>query len=479
LVAAPDLGSGPERGGGSSPSIRTLQFFNPALNITIEKMESLQGFLHLELLPEDWEANIKNALKEVVKKAQLPGFRPGMVPASLIRKKYGQGIMYEELNKVLSDNLNQYITEQRLPLLGNPLPVPKEEIQLDIDDIQPMSFTYEIGFAPEFHLDLSSLPVLDQPVIDIDQLYFEGYLNRLKRSKGKMTNPEEAGSGDTLFGNLYASDSNGNPLEEGFKRNIALNPEILESTYLDALIPGKKAGDVFEFDLVNGLDSNKQRGWLLNCSDEMLEERLVHPYYFEVKKVNHVDPAELNQEFFDQILGPGKVNSEEEFIAELKQNLVLSLEGQAKIQVENQVFDLLMNNLEIPLPDGFLRKWLLSSADEQKLTPEILDNEYPAYARSLRWNLIQNKWLSEHPEVQLTNEEVEQAVGAFISSQIGLDINQFDAERKKTFLDIVYKNEENMDKITRETMQNKVLESIASNLTFRDVPVSATEFSGR
>ena len=159
--------------------------------------------------------------------------------------------------------------------------------------------------------------------------------------------------------------------------------------------------------------------------------------------------------------------------------MVLSLEGQAKIQVENQVFDLLMNNLEIPLPDGFLRKWLLSSADEQKLTPEILDNEYPAYARSLRWNLIQNKWLSEHPEVQLTNEEVEQAVGAFISSQIGLDINQFDAERKKTFLDIVYKNEENMDKITRETMQNKVLESIASNLTFRDVPVSATEFSGR
>lgn len=377
------------------------------MDITLEKKNPTEASIKITLTEADYQPKVREKLKEYSKKAQIKGFRPGKVPPALIQKMYGKSIMIDEINHILSHAVNDYIRDNKIKILGDPLPNTENADKIDWENQKDFEFQYEIGLVDDFKYTLEGKKLIRYN-IKVDDKSVEDTIADLQKQYGKMTNPEKSEDGDFLYGQVV---QNGGEFND--KVSIPLN--LIEKKERKNFI-GLSKGDKVTFDVKKAFKDAATIADALNI-DGAAAEALEGEFELEVINVNRQEAAELDQEFFDKIFGPEVVKSEEEFRNKVKETISENYKRETEIYFDRTIQDALLESTEITLPDEFLKRWLLTT-NEGKITEEDIAKEYDAYAKEMKWTLIQNK-IGEDHEIKVENSDIEEKAKQIISDQLG------------------------------------------------------------
>ena len=441
------------------------------MNITKTDIDSLNAEIAISVTPSDYEPIVSDALKKVQKKITMPGFRPGKVPAGLVKKQYGTQVLVDELNKLLDSTIYKYIQENNLEILGNPLP--KDQANVDFEKQTNFEFIYQVGLAPKFSVDLNNNQTFTYKTVKIDDELVEKYVKDVKRNYGKPLNPEVAGEKDVVFVDINELDESGNIKPGGIFKSTSISYERLKNEEAKAKILGVKKDDKLvinvnalydtALDKSVSLGVDKEEAETLNCDLQLI-----------VKNIARLEDAELNQELFDKVYGEGKVNSEEEFKNKIREELGLMFNADADRFLKTEVENTLVEKINIQLPDSFLKRWI-SVANEKPIEQEQLEQEYPNYSKSMKWKLIENKIIKDH-EIKVNVEEAKEEAKAFIKSEYaryGQAASEEDLE--KISKDILSKEKE-AQRIFENIYSKKVLDLIKEKCTLQAKEVPYEDF---
>lgn len=434
------------------------------MNITKESIDSLNAVVKVDITAADYQEKVETILQDYRKKADIPGFRKGHVPMGMVKKQYGKSIMIDEINKMLQESLNNYLTEEKLEILGNPLPKANEEFSWDTEDF---SFEFELGLAPQFDVDLSAKKKITQYNIVAEESLIDKEVENLQTRFGKIIPLEEVAEGNNVAG-TFANEEK----EIENKATISLN-DIKGKVNLKKFI-GAKVGDVVSLKS-KGLfaDDHKLMGALGLSHDEI--QGLEIPLTFTVEEINTTELAELNQELFDKLFGEGKVASIEEVRAKIKEDAENQFKMQAEQQLLNSVTEYLVENTKFDLPAEFLKKWL-ATAGENPISAEQAAEEFEKSEKGLRYQLIEGKVMSAN-NIKLDYEELKEYAKGFIKSQMA-QYGNLDPEEKELedIANRVLSNQEEAKRLQDQLVSKKLLDFYKENITFKEKEVTYDAF---
>ncbi|RYE37516.1 MAG: trigger factor, partial [Sphingobacteriales bacterium] len=364
------------------------------MNITQEKKGDLGATIKVKIAPADYSERVDKALKEQAKKANLPGFRKGMVPVAHMKRMYGKSILVEEINSLLSDTLNKYLTENKIDILGQPLPVMDNEKEFKWDNTDEFEFDYELGLAPEIDINITSKDKFTQYVVKADEKTLAERIKSIRRSYGKMTNPEVAEEGDVLYGDLVQLSPDGTVFEDGITNTASLRMDLVTDKKILKSLTGLKKDDSVTLDLQKAFNGDAAQIAKLLKIEEADAADLKSEFKLTVKNVNRLEESDLDQEFFDKLFGEGAVTDEAGFKARITEEVESMFSQDAERKLSNDIYAQLLEKVKIDLPDDFLKRWL--KATNEKLTDEELGQGYDDFAKNLKWTLIENKLMKDN-----------------------------------------------------------------------------------
>ena len=434
------------------------------MNITKENIDELNAIVKIDITQDDYQNKVDEILKDYRKKANIPGFRKGNVPMSLVKKQYGKPVMIDEVNKLLQESLNKFLVEEKLDVLGNPLPKTQEDFSWESDKF---SFEFELGLAPEFEVNLQPKKAITQYKIVADKKMLDDQIANIKDSYGKIITQAEVAENSNVTG-TFVNEEKEIDKKSNFKvKDIKGKPNHKKFI-------GAKVGDILTL---------KTKG-LFN-DDHLLQNHLgvshddVHGLNVEVKltveEVSYTEPTDLNQELFDKLFGKDVVKSEKEFRARLKEDAEKQFEQQSDQQLLNAVTESLIENTKFDLPAEFLQKWL-AVAGENPLTEEAAAEEYNRSEKGLRYQLIEGK-LSKDNNLQVTFDELKEFAKGFIKSQMAQYGNPNPEEKElEEIAGRILGNKEEAKRLSEQLMSQKLLTFFKENVKIKTKEVSFDDF---
>lgn len=443
------------------------------MNITKEDVDALNAVLKIQIAPEDYETTVVDVLKEQRKNVQMPGFRSGKVPFGMIKKMYGKAVLADEINKLLSKTINSYITENSLEVLGNPLPQddnnPKE---LDLG--LAFEFSYDLGLAPQFDVNLSEKDKFDYFRIAVDEPLIDKYVNDLAKRYGKVGQAEVSNDIDLVQGDFIELDESGEIKEGGIMHTSTISLEYVEDEDSRKSLVGLKVEDTVVLDPDKISRGVADKAAMLGIEKDQAET-LTSNFRFRVKNINTMAPADLDQELFDKVFGPGTVDSVEGFRSKVSEQLAQMLEQDADRKLRRDVSDALIEKLKLELPNEFLKRWLMASS-EGKFTAEQLESDYENYAKGLKWQLIENKIIKEN-DVKVEPEDALSRAKELLARQL-MQYGQtdFDDEALSNAAQQLLTKEEDAKNIYTQLFDEKILSLFKERLKLKDKEVGFDEF---
>ncbi len=435
------------------------------MEITLDKHSANQASIKIKLSEADYQPKVAAKLKDYARKANIKGFRPGKAPISMVQNMYGTSVLVEEINTILGESLNNYIKEQTFKILGDPLPVANEDAKIDWKTQKDFDFEYKIGFVENISVPLDQIKATDY-TIKIDDKLVNETLENLTSQYGNSTNPEVSEATDSIYGDLKSSTTD-------LSKSTSLDLTKI-SKKLATKFTGVKKDDVIEFEAKDVKKGQWEEAFGL---EEEEAANLEGTLTFTVKNINRTEKAELNQEFFDKIFGPGVVSSEEEFISKVKETLKGNYDREAKVFTEEELKKELVENAKIDLPEEFLKEWLLE-ANQGKVTQADVDKEFPLYANQLTWSLISNHLATEN-KIQAEHEDVvaktkQMVREQFASSGLGSQME----DSMDMFVDNYLKGDEgqNYMKMLTSVQNDKVLAFVKDKVKLSEKEISIDEF---
>jgi len=443
------------------------------MNILREDVDALNAVLRVQISPDDYQSNVKNTLEKYRKTAKVPGFRPGHVPLGLIQKQYGKSVLAEEINKLTNDSLYKFITENKLDILGNPIPKSDSTAVGDFDKPENFEFSFEIGFAPKFEIELTNKS-FEFPKVKIDDTLINKQIEDLQRRYGKLTSVEVAGEKDMIIGKFEELNENGEVKEGGISHSTTISLEFLDNKDASNLIKGKKVNESFELDPNLVAKDVKDKAAILGLSEDALSN-LDAKFQFTISDIKQMEMAELNDELFGKLFMDGEVTSIEQLKNRVADDLSKMFSEDSDRILTRDVYDFLLNETKMEFPTEFLKRWIITSS-EKPVTEEDIENEFDAYLKSLKWQLIQSKIFTEN-NLKLTNEEVinhtkDLLVGNY--AQYGIPAPD-DAELIETAQRLL-KNKEQADGIYNRLAEQKLTSFFKSKVKLKEKEVSYDEF---
>ena len=423
------------------------------MNITKENIDALNAVVKVEISAADYQDKVEKLLKDYRTKANIPGFRKGQVPMGMIKKQYGKSIMIDEVNKLLQESLNNFLVEEKLDILGNPLPKMQEDFSWEADDY---TFEFELGLAPEFNVDLSAKNKITQYNIVADEELLTKEVENLQKRFGKLVPQEQIAEGATIVGTFVNE-------EKGIDKKSTITLDSIKEENRAQFI-GKKIGDVIEVGS-KGLfdDDHKLMGALGVGHDEIhgLDIQLT----ITVDEINVTELAEINQELFDKIFGEATVSSVEELKEKIKEDAEKQFQQQADQQLLNAITEYLIENTGFDLPADFLKKWL-AVAGEKPMTEEQAVEEYDKSEKGLRYQLIEGKVIKDN-NLTISYDELKDYTKGFVKAQMA-QYGQLNPE-EKDLEDIVQRvlgNQDEAKRLQEQLMSQKLLAFYKENITF-------------
>jgi trigger factor len=434
------------------------------MNITRNNVDALNAVVTVEVTKSDYAGKVEKVLADYRKNAAIPGFRKGAVPMSLIQKQYGKAVLLEEVNKLLQENLNTYLAEEKLDILGNPLPKITEDFNWDVDDYK---FEFELGLAPEFSVDLAAKNSLVQYKIVADDKMLNDQIERIQKQYGKLIAKDTVEAGNDVSG-IFANE------EKGINNRTTLSLDVFADKKTAKAFVGKKVGDVITLK-TKGLfdDDHKLMDFLAVGHDDV--HGLDIEVTFTIDEVTTHEPAVLDQELFDKLFGPKVITSVDELKAKIKEDAEKQFEQQADQKFLNDVTEFLIANTKFDLPAAFLKKWI-QTAGENPFTPEEAAAEYEKSENGLRYQLIEGKLIQENG-LQITFDDLKSYTSEVIKKQMAQfgQMNPTD-EDVQGIVARVLSNQEEVKRLSEQVMNEKMLKMFKDKVKSKSKEVTYDDF---
>ena len=443
------------------------------MKITQSKAKDLMATITVELVAADYSEKVDKILKDYRKTADVPGFRKGKTPMAIINKKYRTSVIVEEVNKLLQDELYKHISAEKVRVLGSPMPI--DETPIDWENTEDFTFQYEVGLAPEFDVKITAKDKLNYYKIKADAKLVDGYCTDIAKRYGKMSNPEVSVEGDLIFCAIAQLDVDGNVMSNGISNEATVAMEYIADAKIKKQFVGVKKDDVLKVNVMKAFTNHSDLGSMLNVSHDALHNLTSEEFQFTVKNINQLAPAELTTELFDKVYGEGKVKDVKEFKAKVQEEAEGQFVGESDRMLKNDIVTYFIEKLKLQMPDDFLKRWLVQTS-EQPITMEMLATEYDMYAKSLQWQLIENKIL-ENYEVKVTQEDVLNQTKKLIGSQMKqYGQPEGDDAQLTDIATNILKNEEERKKIYDQIFDERTLVVYKENFKLTEKNVTYDEF---
>lgn len=444
------------------------------MNIVRKDIDSSNAVLTLSIEKADYAEKVEKTLRDYRKKANVPGFRPGMVPVGLLKKMYGKSIMAEEINKIISDELFGYIRENNINILGEPLPSDDDK-DIDFGTQENFEFSFDLGLAPEFEVELTGKDKVDYYNIAVSEEMIENQVKSYTSRFGKYTQEEEVVEKDMVKGELLEL-ADGKVNEDGHKISDAvLTPAYMKDEEIKAKFVGAKKGDVIVFNPMKAFENEAEISSLLKISKDEAKH-ITSDFQITIDGITRYVESEVNQELFDKVYGEGAVATEEEFRAKIKASIAENLVQDSEYKFGVDARDMLVKKFDsLVFPDAFLKRWLL--ATNKNLTAETLEEDFPKMIEDLKWQLIKDK-LAKKNEVKVEAEDVDAYAKQVARAQfaqygmVGLD----DAILENYAKDML-KKEDTLKSIVDRVAENKILASVKTAVKLTEKEISIEDFN--
>lgn len=442
------------------------------MNITKNDIDELNAELTIELVPEDYEQQVTSILKDYRKRANMPGFRPGMVPMGMVKKMYGKAVLADEINKIFSQKLFDYINEQQLEVLGQPLPKESEENKIDLD-AEAFSFTYDLALSPKFDINLSDKDKFDLYKITIDEALIDKYAKDLAKRYGKVQQVDESADEDMIQGKFTELDSKGNPLAEGIQHSSTVAIEYVEDKKTKEKLIGLKLGSELKLNPMDLSRGAADKAQMLGISKSRAE-KLKSSFLFQVEKIYRMTPHVLDQELFDKIYGPGEVSSEAEFRKKIASELEKNLEVDANRKFYKDLSEKLIAKLKLQLPESFLKRWL--EVSNESLDSKKIEEEWEDIADGIRWQLIESKIMREN-KIEVSHKEIVDKAKELLKVQME-QYGQSDVpeEQLEAMAANILAREEEAKGIHDQVLDQKLIQFYKSAVSLKTKEISFDDF---
>ena len=434
------------------------------MNITKKQVDALNAIVTVAITKEDYSDKVEKVLADYRKNAAISGFRKGAVPMSLIQKQYGKAVLLEEVNKVLQTSLNNYLSSEKLDILGNPLPVVTESMDWDAESF---SFDFELGLAPTFSVDLSAKNKLTKFKVIADEKMLNDQVERIQKQYGKLISQSEVKATHEVRG-TFTNEEKGINAPANFALAIFANKKVAKAFI------GKKVGDVVAME-TKGLfdDDHKLMDYLKVSHDEV--HGLDINVDFIIEEINAIEKAALNQELFDKLFGEGAVTSVEEVKAKIKEDAEIQFEQQADQKFLNDVTDFLIESTKFELPASFLKKWI-QTAGENPLSAEQAEEEYAKAEKGLRFQLIEGKVMADH-HLQITFEDLKAHTSELIKKQMA-QFGQLNPSEEEIsgIVARVMSNQDEVKRLSEQVMSEKMVQLYKEKVKAKTKEVNYDQF---
>ena len=430
------------------------------MNITKEQIDELNAVVKVAVTKEDYQDKVESILKDYRKQANIPGFRKGQVPMGLIKKQYGKAVLVDEVNKLIQDNLNKYLTEEKLDVLGNPLPKQQDSFDWDTDEF---AFEFELGLAPSFEVPLKTKKTITYYKIIADAKMVDEQVERIQGQYGKLISKKKVGKKDEVTG-IFKNE------EEEIEHKTTLSLSTIDTKKVTDSFLGKKVGDLVTLNTKGLFKDTGLLSSLLGISTEKAEKLNVD-VSFTIEEINEREPAKLDQELFDKLFGKDVISTEKELKNKIKEDSEKQFEQQADQKLLNDVTQYFIENTKFDLPTGFLTKWIQMTG-ENPLTEEEANEEFEKSEKGLRYQLIEGKILKDN-NIQIQFDELKEFAKGFIKSQMA-QYGQLNPEEEEldTIATRVLSNQDEAKRLSEQLMSQKLiaLYKEKGNLNTKELP---------
>ncbi len=429
------------------------------MKISKTSIDDLNVVVRIAIEKQDYEPTVNETLKDYRKKANMPGFRKGMVPAGLIRKMYGKAAVADEVNKLLSRELTKYIADENLNILGEPLPSLTEQAMIDFDSPADMEFAFDLGLSPEISVDFDKIGKLPYYEIAVDDQLIDnqiqGYTNRF----GENSPAEVVGEKETTIGDFVQLDGDGNVLEGGISSlNVQMSVQLIKDDSVQKLFVGSKVGDVLKFNPKVALQNDHEVAHLLKIKDDQIDT-VEGDFNFTINTINTFVAAEIDDSLFKKIYGEEtdvKTGEEmrEKIGAELKSNLIYSSDYRFSIDAK----EIFTKAVSMKLPEEFLKRWLVET--NEKVTVEQIEEEFDHFRTDLEWTLIKSKLVKEN-EIRIEEADITAMAREMARMQFQqYGMSNVPDEYLDNYANSILQNKEQKQKMAEKKIEDKVLELI-------------------
>lgn len=445
------------------------------MNISRENTGDLSAIIKVQLTEDDYAEKVKKSLNDLKRKANIPGFRQGHVPFGMVKKMYGSSVMAEEVNKIISDSLNKYITDEKLNILGHPIPSENHD-QVDFNTQTDFTFTFDIGFSPEINLELNKDIHVPFTKIEVADNMVDDYVKDITERFGEHTHPEAIEENSKINAAFTQLNEEGEVLEGGIKaENASFNVEDIQLKTITKQLVGLKVGDVIQFDPMRALKDANKVAAMLQVAKVMVEDMKAE-FDVEIKEITNIIPAEINEDLFSKAYPSAELKSEEDLRNRIKEDAGKQFEGESDKLFMGIAVDTIIEKADVKLPDAFMKRFILEQ-NEGNMIAEQLDVQYDNYANSLKWQILQNKIITDY-KIEVSPEDVKNHIRKFISGQYfgGMEENEAFASQLDSIVDNVLKNEEEVKKIYDQLYDEKILNLLKESLSLDIETVSLDDF---
>lgn len=446
------------------------------MNITRENIDAVNAVLKVAIEKADYEKVVNDQLKEYRQKAVIPGFRPGKVPDGLIRRKYRIPILVDEVNKLLSKNLSQYLVDEKLNILGEPLPNEEQQKTINWETDENFEFAFDIALAPEINISLDKDNEFKFYKIAVSEEMIDKQVELAQSQLGENLPDDEIKETSSVRGDFVQLNDSGEEIEEGIRPNdVLIAIDLIKDDEIKNNFVGKKSGDVVIFDPVKAFENRTEVRYMLKIKQDEADV-LNSNFKFTVNEILRFEKAELNEDLFKKLYGEETdVKTVEDFRNRIKLEIEASLMHSSNHKFALDTHKKLVEQANITLPEAFLKRWLI--AINKELTAEQIENEFEAFIGDLKWQLIKDVVIKEN-EIRVTPEETKSfAIQMALAQYSQYGIYDVPDEQLESFAKRILDKPEENERIYKRLYEEKVIQTVKEKVTLQETEISQEEFN--
>jgi trigger factor len=444
------------------------------MEITKQHIDNLNALIKIKVIESDYADTLEKALKNVRQKVSMPGFRQGMVPASMVKKMYGKSVLSDEVSKMVVDRLFKYLEENKIEYLGNPLPN-NDKNNIDWDQQKEFEFFYDLGLSPEFKIEVPEKDTFTHYKIEADQQTIDEEVEKLRNRFGRSINAEEVTEKDMVMGSMIELNDEGTEKEGGLNKSSYIIVDKIEDPQTKSMLLGKKPGDDVVLDPRKAYKDELTASIYLGIKQEEVSG-ISHQFKLSINSISRLVPAEINQEFFDRVFGKDVVSDEVGFRNKVAEVLQFDIQQESNARLLNDIRNKILEKTSFELPDQFLQRWIrVKNAENKNFNPDTVEAEYNQGRDVIRWELIRKK-IADENNIQVTEEEMMSEARRTVLNRVNQMGYSLPDDKIDELAQRILANQEEGEKIVTYIIEVKALEHLKSLVKIDEKPIGYQPF---